>query len=127
MSSQKDNSTPQRNTLRVVKGVPSGEASPSMLDFTVKKDILTPMRDGIALAMDIILPNGEGPFPVILERTPYDKTGSRNTGTEGYAKQGYAVVLQDVRGRFNSDGDFDPFRQEHQDGFDTINWIAKQD
>ena len=127
MSSHKKNSTSAHCTLRVVRGVPSGNVSSSSLDFTIKKDILCRMRDGISLAVDLILPNGHGPFPVILERTPYDKSSSRNSSTEGYAKQGYAVVLQDVRGRFNSDGDFDPFRQEHQDGFDTINWIAEQD
>ena len=126
MSSTEKTSHPLGTTIRVVKGVPGGEISQLSCDFTVKRNMLCPMRDGIALAVDIILPNGEGPFPVILERTPYDKNISNHAGAEDFARRGYAVVMQDVRGRFNSDGDFDPYRQEHQDGFDTINWIAEQ-
>ena len=114
------------STIRIVKGVPGGEVSQPSQDFAIKRDILCSMRDGVVLAVDVILPDDDGPFPAILERTPYDKNGSRHAGTEDYARRGYAVVLQDVRGRFNSDGDFDPFRQEHNDGFDTINWIAEQ-
>ena len=114
------------NTIRAVNGVPSGEVSPKVYDFTVKKDLLCPMRDGVQLAMDLLIPEGDGPFPVILERTPYDKHNSRNSNTEDYAQRGYAVVLQDVRGRFNSDGDFNPFCQEHNDGHDTVEWIADQ-
>ena len=115
-----------RATLRAVKGVPSGDVSPIAHDFTFKKDILCPMRDGVQLAMDLLIPDGEGPFPVILERTPYDKNGSRHAGTEDFARRGYVVALQDCRGRFNSDGDFDPYRHEHNDGFDTVEWLAKQ-
>ena len=117
----------QQSEVSVVNGVPSGEVSAKTHDFTIKTDVLTPMRDGVKLAMDLIIPNGDGPFPVILERTPYDKSSSRKPGTENYARAGYIVALQDCRGRFNSDGDFDPFRQEHNDGFDTIEWIEKQD
>ena len=118
------NSTP--STIQVVKGVPGGDVSPVSHNFSVKRDIVCPMRDGIDLALDLLLPDGEGPFPVILERTPYDKSNSCNAGTEDYARRGYAVVLQDVRGRFNSDGEFNPFCQEHNDGFDTVEWIAEQ-
>ena len=112
--------------IRIVKGVPGGDTSPVACGFTVKRDTLCPMRDGITLAVDVLFPDGHGPFPVILERTPYDKNNAAHAGAEDFAKRGYVVVLQDVRGRFNSDGDFDPYRQEHQDGFDTINWIAEQ-
>lgn len=117
----------QQNEVSVVNGVPSGEVSAKTHDFTIKTDVLTLMRDGVKLAMDLIIPNGDGPFPVILERTPYDKSSSRNPSTENYARAGYVVALQDCRGRFNSDGHFDPFRQEHNDGFDTIEWIEQQD
>jgi putative CocE/NonD family hydrolase len=116
-----------QNNIRVVKGVPSGDISPVAYDFTFNKNILCPMRDGTNLALDLVLPNGTGPFPVILERTPYDKTNSYNIGIEDYARRGYAVVLQDVRGRFNSDGGFNPFCQEHNDGHDTVEWIADQE
>jgi len=119
--------TKYSTSLRIVKGVPSGDTSPVAHNYTVKQDILCLMRDGAQLAMDLLIPEGDGPFPVILERTPYDKIHSRNTGAENYARRGYAVALQDCRGRFNSDGDFDPYRQEHDDGFDTINWIAEQE
>lgn len=115
------------STIQVVKGVPGGEVSQPSCDFTIKRGLLCPMRDGVSLAVDLIIPDRDGPFPVILERTPYDKNGSHHAGTEDYARRGYAVVLQDVRGRFNSDGDFDPFRQEHNDGFDTIDWIEEQE
>ena len=112
--------------IRAVKGVPGGDISPVAYDFTVKYNVLTPMRDGVRLAMDLLIPDGDGPFPVILERTPYDKNNSRNAGTEDYARRGYVVALQDCRGRFNSDDDFDPYRQEHNDGFDTVEWLAEQ-
>ena len=126
MSSQKESLPIGIPSIRVVTGVPSGDVSQPTQNFTLKKDILCPMRDGVLLAMDLLIPEGGGPFPVILERTPYDKNNSRNASTENYARCGYVVALQDVRGRFNSDGNFDPYRQEHQDGFDTINWIDEQ-
>lgn len=114
-------------TIRAVKGVPSGDVSPPIYDFTIKRDILCPMRDGVELAVDLMIPNGNGPFPVILERTPYDKNSAGHAGAEDYARRGYVVALQDCRGRFNSNGDFDPFRQEHNDGNDTVEWLAEQD
>ena len=55
-----------RASLRAVKGVPGGDVSPIAHDFTLKRDILCPMRDGLELAMDLLIPDGEGPFPVIL-------------------------------------------------------------
>ena len=113
-------------TIRVVKGVPGGDISPVVHDFTTKYNVLTPMRDGVVLATDLIIPDGDGPFPVILSRTPYDKNTSRNPRTENCARRGYVVALQDCRGRFNSDGVFDPYRQEHDDGFDTVEWLAAQ-
>lgn len=112
--------------IRVVQGVPGGEVSPAVHSFSIRRDVLTPMRDGVQLAMDVMLPDGDGPFPVILSRTPYDK-GPSLAGMEDLASRGYACVTQDCRGRFNSDGEFDPYRQEHDDGFDTIEWIAQQE
>lgn len=117
-----------RPPVRVAKGVPGGEVSPISYRFHEKIDLLTPMRDGVCLAMDLLLPVASGPFPVILSRTPYDKSGTRKTPEiEDFVRRGYAVVVQDCRGRFNSDGNFDPYRQEHNDGFDTVEWIAQQD
>jgi hypothetical protein len=83
------------------------------------------VRDGIRLATDIFLPVGEGPWPVVLTRTPYNKIT-----IAGQAKQwtdnGYAFVVQDCRGRFKSEGKYQPFMDDHLDGYDTVEWIATQ-
>jgi putative CocE/NonD family hydrolase len=85
------------------------------------------MRDGVHLAMDIIMPDADGPFPVVLTRTPYDKVSTQgNAFAAELVRRGYTVAAQDTRGRFNSDGDFDPYRNEHNDGFDTVAWLAEQ-
>lgn len=86
--------------------------------------ILILMRDGVKLAATVYLPNSPGKFPVILERTPY---GRKNI-LDGmfYAKRGYAVVLQDVRGRYGSGGKWEPFLNEANDGHDTVSWCASQ-
>lgn len=90
-------------------------------------DIRTPMRDGITLSSDIILPAGEGPFPAILLRTPYDNSEPRYLDMGRYfAGRGYAFVVQDVRGRGDSDGEWHPFIKEQDDGYDTVEWIAGQ-
>ena len=98
------------------------------------------MRDGIALSTDIYLPAGEGPYPVLIERTPYNKRGtSRHEKTAAkptsqtrpevahwFAARGYAVVMQDCRGRYGSQGTFTKYVNEAEDGFDTLNWIIQQ-
>lgn len=92
------------------------------------QDVAVPMRDGTILRADIYRPPGDGPFPVLVYRTPYDKRAaakSYDTHREA-VKRGYAVVLQDVRGRYASDGLFEPYRNEGRDGFDTIEWAAVQ-
>ncbi|GIV08773.1 MAG: putative peptidase [Fimbriimonadales bacterium] len=91
---------------------------------------MLPMRDGVRLATDVYLPVGEPPFPVILIRTPYDKNALKPIGEEG-ARRGYAVVVQDTRGRFASEGDNLPFEgdgwwENRSDGVDTVHWIAQQ-
>ena len=72
---------------------------------------------------DVFRPDDPGKFPVILERTPYNRAGDTGTASE-LASHGYVVVIQDVRGRFASEGDFYPFRNESADGFDTVEWAA---
>ena len=93
--------------------------------------VMVPMRDGVKLATDVYLPAGEGSWPAIVARTPYGKGG-----VEAWAMQanlrGYALVSQDFRGRFDSEGvDYPVFLHggwgEHQDGYDTVEWIAAQD
>src|SRR5579884_3658285 len=95
-------------------------------------DQRVPMRDGVELSADIYLPpTGDGPWPVILVRTPYDNAqgaggrGSAPTATF-FAQQGYVYVAQDVHGRGDSDGEWEPFVNEGPDGYDTIEWIAQQ-
>jgi putative CocE/NonD family hydrolase len=99
----------------------------------IERDLVVPMRDGTILRADVWRPDSDDQFPVLIERTPYDKTGSSESNLaagEFYASYGYVVVIQDVRGRFASDGEFYPFRDdadgEHQDGYDTVEWAAEQ-
>ena len=97
-------------------------------DSTIDIDVPVPMRDGTVLRADVYKPAGQGPFPVLVYRTPYGK----HLAVESYqthrraVERGYAVVLQDVRGRYASDGIFSPYLQEGKDGFDTIEWAAAQ-
>ncbi len=98
-----------------------------------EKNLEVPMRDGTILRANVTRPKAEGKFPGVVERTPYNKEGgSENSigSPEYFAQRGYAVVLQDVRGRFASDGEFYPFRDDgagvNRDGYDTVEWIAQQ-
>jgi putative CocE/NonD family hydrolase len=94
----------------------------------VDRDAAVPMRDGVVLRADIYRPSGDGKVPVLVFRTPYGKhNAARSDGVHGKAvARGYAVVMQDVRGRYASDGHFEPYRQEGADGYDTIEWAARQ-
>lgn len=88
------------------------------------------MRDGAELALDLVRPDVDHPLPVVLIRTPYDKTLTRDGREAQYrklAERGYVVAVNDCRGRFNSDGDFFPYINEADDGYDTVEWIAEQD
>jgi putative CocE/NonD family hydrolase len=88
---------------------------------------LIPMRDGVRLAANVFLPaDGNGKLPAILERTPYGKGTAIAPNYAAFVDRGYAVVVEDVRGRYESGGKFDPLRQEPADGDDTLNWIARQ-
>jgi hypothetical protein len=90
------------------------------------KEVFVPMRDGVRLALDLYFPSGPSSgLPVILERTPYNKAvlGER---AEFWTTRGYVFAVQDVRGRFHSEGRFEPSPLEGPDGFDTIEWLARQ-
>jgi putative CocE/NonD family hydrolase len=103
----------------------SGQASQEMI---VEHDVAVPVRDGTVLRADIYRPNTENPLPVLLYRTPYGKhhaSDSYETHLRA-VERGYVVVLQDVRGRYTSEGLFNPYRNEGQDGYDSIEWAAKQ-
>jgi putative CocE/NonD family hydrolase len=83
------------------------------------------MRDGVELAHDACMPAEEGKYPVVLIRTPYGRK-AQMTGADWWAKRGYVSVVQDVRGRGESAGDWEPFVHERSDGYDTLDWISKQ-
>jgi len=91
-------------------------------------DVPVEMRDGVVLRADVWLPPpGRGRFPTLIYRTPYDRKRSEEDAVLTAAlKRGYAVVLQDVRGRYGSEGNFVPYRREGEDGYDTIEWAAAQ-
>ena len=107
--------------------------------IAVSKNVMVTMRDGVRLATDIYLPtrNGQpalGKFPAILERTLYNKDGGVPDSSghippspaEYLVPHGYAVVLQDVRGRYRSEGHWQPIKDDPNDGFDTAKWIGSQ-
>ncbi|MFN0167591.1 MAG: CocE/NonD family hydrolase [Bryobacteraceae bacterium] len=93
----------------------------------IDSNVIVPMRDGIKLYADVYRPAREGKFPVLVVRTPYGKQrdGIHQSKIQ-FAQRGYAVVVQDTRGRFESEGAWDPFRNEAKDGYDTIEWAARQ-
>jgi hypothetical protein len=108
---------------------PTVERSVAAGSPVVLHDVAVPMRDGVVLRADVFRPAGPGPFPVLVYRTPYGKhaaAGARDTHLKA-VQRGYAVILQDVRGRYASEGVFDPYRNEGRDGYDTIEWSAGQD
>src|SRR5262245_62523000 len=96
----------------------------------IDRDVPVEMRDGTVLRADVYRPESDASWPVLLQRTPYDKNVPRISALLlnpiRAASAGYAVVVQDVRGRFASDGDFYTFRHEPDDGYDTIAWSAAQ-
>jgi len=101
---------------------------PEQLTLSVDRNVPVPMRDGVVLFADVYRPAGPGPYPTLLQRTPYDK---QNVGASvpfifRAAESGYAVVVQDVRGRFASEGAFLAFVNERQDGYDTLEWLSAQ-
>ena len=108
-------------------------------EIVFEPDLIVPMRDGIGLATDVYRPPGDGPFPVLLERTPYNKSApSRSERTAAtaqprtraevagyFVRHGYAVVYQDCRGRYQSTGRFTKYLSEAEDGYDTLVWLMR--
>jgi putative CocE/NonD family hydrolase len=100
---------------------------PASTSLQVSTNVAIPMRDGVQLYADVYRPDGSGPFPVLLQRTPYNKTLARAMlDPLKAAEQGFAVVIQDTRGRYTSEGAFYAFRDEPLDGYDTVEWAAAQ-
>jgi putative CocE/NonD family hydrolase len=97
-------------------------------NFLTETNVAVPMRDGIVLRADVLRPNKNGHFPTLVYRTPYGKEDALKDYTtfRHAVERGYAVVVQDVRGRFASAGEFRPYENEGHDGYDTIEWAASQ-
>src|ERR1039457_1275710 len=117
-------------TLRLLLGtclpiclVPSMAQSAQPMDVVVERGVKIGMRDGVVLQADIYHPQQEGRFPVLLQRTPYNKASGNDFGYRA-AAAGYVVIVQDVRGRYTSDGEWYPFQHESSDGYDTVEWAA---
>ena len=99
----------------------------------IQRDVHITMRDGVTLAGDIYRPEAPGQYPTILMRSPYGRTGRLSTFghlqefyARRFAERGYAVLLQEVRGRFDSGGEFNPFLHEKDDGLTTLEWLSEQ-
>lgn len=107
-------------------------ASPGEYEVRSERNTMAPMRDGVRLATDIHRPSRsgqplEGRFPVLLHRTPYNKSAEARVQEAGFfASHGYVAVVQDCRGRYASEGGFTKYVGEGQDGFDTLEWLAQQ-
>jgi putative CocE/NonD family hydrolase len=97
-----------------------GQTAPQI---AVERSVVMKTRDGVTLRADIYRPAGDGNFPVLLARTPYNKDSFAAFGQKGVAR-GFMVVAQDVRGRFASEGEWYPFKNEINDGYDTVEWAA---
>ena len=96
--------------------------------ITVDFDVPAKMRDGTILRANVYRPAGNGRWPVLLTRLPYGKDfpfGTAVLDPSQVARQGYVVIVQDTRGRMNSGGEWDPFRNEALDGVDTVEWASK--
>lgn len=115
----------------------AGPAAAQTPALPAHQEVFMPMRDGVRLAANVYLPAGPGPWPVILERTPYLKdpdftrmppgSAARMVqAIERYTSHGYAFVVQDVRGKGRSQGFYQAFADDIPDGYDTVEWVAKQ-
>jgi hypothetical protein len=122
-----DEWTALKNSVIAAAGGPDAK-KPDAADTANKQTVMVPMSDGAKLATDVYLPKGDGPWPAILTRTPYSRKNAGGAG--GIVANGCVFVAQDMRGRFDSEGENLPFVgcgwADHQDGADTVAWILKQ-
>ena len=121
-----------------MKGAKTEMNSDTTQSIIHEHNVMVPMRDGVRLATDIFRPRREGRWPVLLTRVPYNKEMRDKDNSDAYVyiemnlqikravEAGYAVVAQDTRGCFASEGTFIPFLNEAEDGADTITWCASQ-
>ena len=99
---------------------------PAKFSVGVRRNVRVPTSDGVTLATDHYAPRAPGDFPTILIRTPYGRMFAPFFYARRFAERGYHVVVQDVRGRFASGGEFEPFLNEAADGAATVAWLARQ-
>ena len=110
----------------------SYEGSHQQYDVVCDSNVMVPLRDGVSLATDIYFPaidgeRVEGRFPVVLLRTPYNKLTERAVLDARFlARRGYVCAMQDVRGRFASEGEWYAFAKEAPDGYDAVEWLGTQ-
>ncbi len=102
------------------------QQAPQEAPYTFQNNVMIPMHDGVQLAANVYLPREQGPFPVILIRSPYGKMDEKFGEAKRYCAAGYAMVVQDCRGRGDSQGVWEPFRYDGEDGFDTQEWVGRQ-
>jgi putative CocE/NonD family hydrolase len=101
---------------------------PEQFPVVIEKDLPMVTRDGVTLYADVARPDLPGRFPVLVSRTPYGKDMAMenpNGSNRFFARHGYVTVMQDCRGRFKSEGDYDPIFQEVADGYDCVEWAAR--
>ncbi|MFA6033434.1 MAG: CocE/NonD family hydrolase, partial [Myxococcota bacterium] len=126
-----DGGAPDGSTDGGADGSADGSTDGGVRNVVVKTESMVPMRDGAKLNTRVYLPSEipAGGLPAVFERTPYgfpsDEEGFDTTGAY-FVSLGYAYLLQDVRGRFKSEGVFEPMKNEFADGFDATAWIVKQ-
>ncbi|MBP7826103.1 MAG: CocE/NonD family hydrolase [Verrucomicrobia bacterium] len=94
--------------------------------FVFEANVMVPMRDGVKLAANVWRPKAEGRYPVVLLRSPYGKMDENWGDAKRYTQAGYVMVTQDCRGRGQSEGVWDPFAYDVEDGFDTQEWVGQQ-
>src|SRR5437764_6165963 len=117
-----------RQVLCVIAALTCAIAQPPPTSDFILENVAIPVRAGVLLRAGILRPKGGGPFPVFVYRRPYGKHFAQKEYTIFHraVQRGYAVVIQDVRGRYASGGEFRPYENEGRDGFDTIEWAAGQ-
>jgi uncharacterized protein len=102
---------------------PASSLAQAPADVVIQRNVAMKTRDGVTLKADVYRPSGNGSYPVLLQRTPYNKDAETDFSLKGVAR-GFMVVIQDVRGRYTSEGDWYTFKHEIDDGYDTVEWAA---
>lgn len=116
------------SVVPLVAAVKFPAAYPPTNEVAIDNLVPVPMRDGVKLYADVYRPVKPGKYPVIVSRTPYSTERAPNAYDAAvyFSQRGFVYVFQDVRGRHESEGKWEPFRNDIEDGFDTIEWAAKQ-